>query len=76
MFNGQSTRSNGGHKIIIMINVMMTDMKEVPVGTALASILSCPEQQDLNILTRRLTTTLTSWVEIYINIIEILQRLR
>ena len=54
----------------------MTDMKEVPVGTALASILSCPEQQDLNILTRRLTTTLTSWVEIYINIIEILQRLR
>ena len=57
-----------------MINVMMTDMKEVPVGTALACIPSIPSQQ-LNILAR-LTTILTSWEEIYLNIIEISDRLR
>ena len=51
-----------------MINVMMTDMKEVPGGTALPCILSIPEQQ-LNILAR-LTTSLTSWEEIYTNFIQ------
>ena len=57
-----------------MINVMMTDMKEVPVGTALPCILSIPEQQ-LNILAG-LTSILTSWEEIYINISEISDGLR
>ena len=57
-----------------MINVMMTDMKEVPGGTALPCILSIPEQQ-LNILAR-LTTILTSWEEIYLNIIETSDRVR
>ena len=60
--------------MLYMINVMMKDMKEVPVGTALPCILSIPEQE-LNILTM-LTTTITSWEEIYLNIIEISDRLR
>ena len=49
--------------MINVITVMMTDTKEVPVGTALPCILSIPEQKQLNILTR-LTTILTSWEEI------------